>query len=267
MKRIVALTIVMIYSVLVYSTPSWMWISRYNQLSSNTNCGAGIWNAIDNDDAFWNGAMFNHPNGGPIPYEPLGEHVLGWDVKWSILTQRFPTSWSDFIFFQGHGQAHAIHGLSDDTSGCYPWSCATWKLGQNEYGTRWAYFMSCDVLKITNDFYDWWSGAFDGIQCIIGFGNSFYGENYAMTATIQNFWERWTGYNGSVPQRTLADAHYKSCFENMYKGGYSTIPVTASSNRAGSQLHIYADDTYDNATSEKGLSQCFWYYRDNLTIY
>jgi|WetSurMetagenome_2_1015567.scaffolds.fasta_scaffold190423_2 hypothetical protein len=263
MKKITALTIIGMCSITIYSTPTWMWIGRFNELSCNTNCGAILYNAMAQYNTFFNAAAENHPS-GPAPVE--NEKVLGWDVTWSTVKQ-CSTSSSDFLFFQAHGleDAPAMSAVSDDKQTCYFWQPGSMCLGQYTYGTRWAYFQSCKLCRWTSNFWENWNGAFHGIQCVMGFGNSFYGDNSHFTETLNKFWKRWTGYNGTpgIPQKSVADAHFWSCFYEMYQNGYEITPVTISSNRVCTN-HAYLDDTYNNATSEAGYWEAFTYWYDEL---
>ena len=237
MKRIIALTFVMIFTVMAYSTPTWMWIGRFNLLTITTPCGSSTRNAMAQYNEFFTAAQNNHPN-GPAPYE--NEKVLGSDVTWSTV-RACSLSSSDFLFFQSHGleDAHSMGVLTDDKKWCYWWQPYMMRLGRYVYGTRWAYFETCELCKWHDHFWENWNDAFRGVA----------GESAFFTETIRNFWEEWTGAHG--PQQTLWQAHYWSSYHGMYENGWNISPVTISSSRINSP-HFFMYDTYDNATSEAG---------------
>jgi hypothetical protein len=261
------LPIVIIYTSLSYSTPTWMYISRY--AADSTTCGNLKYPDFQEACiAFWNAAVACHPN-GPAPYSV--QYYTGTDVTLTKMTN-YSRAISDFVFFCGHGMPNEIIFENDSKTSCATLNNFNMNFGGiANGGTRWAYLSSCQTLRKTDpnqSYFAWlnfWDGTFNGVQCVLGFA----ANHISYDDAFYTFWYYWTGlYRQDKDDghgiRSILDAHFDSIYwDNVLRMGWSESPAILTS-YLPSDGHFFCDDNYTQATSVQGFSGAVYYFYENL---
>jgi hypothetical protein len=247
---------------IVNATPVWMDLGTYAITDDDNGtppCKGGRRDLIDLADAFYEGAVANHPN-GPTPSRYPYANLSGNNMTIFYLNDGNGfREYCDFVFAGAHGFTKLLAVWSDDKTSCVHWVPATMHFGSRY--NRWVYFFSCDVLyKDPNDnnFFSDWNPAFNGVQVILGFGSIvvfdkdiYLDRSYIPKDMVRGFWSLWAATSN---QMGIWDAHKEATNRWYYRNDWSVRPACISSQRSTQgRPHIYLYDTYSNATSEAGM--------------
>jgi hypothetical protein len=240
-------------AIMLYSTPTWMWIGTYYMTSTETPAFDPL-SGESHANSFWSGAVNNHPN-GPTPYRYVNAPGKQMNVS-SLSANSFSREENDFLFLFAHGFDQLLDIWNADGTGDMGIQPQQWLFG-TAY-TRWVYFQSCLVLHASIDdlsnssWWSSWSYAFRGAQACLGYGTLIY-DNTKFVNCAGDFWNKWAGSN----QMSIWEAHRQATYENAYLTGSIVKPAIICSKSPTAPpccQHYYLNDTYNAATSEAGTN-------------
>ncbi|MBN1576432.1 MAG: hypothetical protein JW913_07770 [Chitinispirillaceae bacterium] len=258
MKRSIVSMIISIFAVTVFSTPTWMWIGRYND---ETNiCGPAHPYGDLFGMYFWNGAHLHHPN-GPNPFfvfnlenkEVTYSHLRGINGFW----QRDEC---DFLFFVGHGDVGHICGWNDAQTACA--QVPVEQLNFHSY-TRWVYVHGCFTLNEDGNwgqFWNKWFQSFKGVQVVMG--HRWYSPGSQQAAYFgSKFWQLWAKDNEGS-QEDLQSAYFHAVEYSAWEYGGEACEPALIDGKTISGVHPYpwSWDSYTEATSQAANDGCSFYW-------
>jgi len=240
MTRIRFLVVLCTLAAVVNSTPTWMWIATYGIDNYAGNGGGGnLSQSIAGANEFAAAADVYCP----LAYIYMQKTDAA--VRFDSVANNWRREMCDFIYFDGHGTDGLVflgygagYGFVDPDD-----------LDMGTNYNRWAYFYTCLTLAYRSSIFTYWTGAFSGVQTILGFASLTWAVSYKENIHNQ-FWNDWVN-NG----KAMGTAHLDACEDWLWNyGGLAVHPALMSSNSAHA-------NSYTQATSAAGGSPSLWMRR------
>ena len=248
MKKLRIFMGIIAFSMVAYSTPTWMWVGTY-AIDNYTGNGGGAgnlnWSIADALCFAFAADMY-------CDLTRYYVNLTDADVTHVSFSNNGTRELCDFVYYQGHGSYGEVFLGGGTNYGSITPSDMVHGTSYN----RWVEYSSCLTLIYRDDLFSYWSPAFSGVQTILGYASITYGLNDEKASLLHDeFWERWAWWGDG-----MWTAHAQSVFHVLYaQGGLDVAPAVISGYYLDGDNYVpLSSRNYTETTSDAGTSPYCW---------